>query len=341
MITEKTNTENVELKDFDIFNTKAVLNYGLKAQEKISEFTETILKNVSNKDLGEIGESLAKIIVELKGFEIDKEKKGFLNFFSRNAKKGVNKLTTLKANYNKTYENIDKIIESLEYHQITLMNDVTRLDEMYQLNKDYFTELTAYIESGKKKLESIKNNELVKLQAQAVDSNNPVDAQAVKDMLDVCNRFEKKIHDLELTRTVTMQMGIQIRLIQNSDIQMSEKIQSTITNTIPLWKNQMVIAVGINNSQEAAKTHKSVVDMTNHLLNKNAETLKMATINTAKEVERGIVDMQTLKNTNNSLISTLDEVLKIQEEGKLNRRNAERELIKMEDQLKERLLKAI
>ena len=323
----------------DVYNTSTIISYGAQAQRKIADFSENALGKVTSKDLGEVGEALAKVIVELKGFEIEQEeKKGFFSFFTRNAKKGANKIASLKANYDKAESNIDKIVAVLEKHQMTLLKDVAMLDKMYELNKNYFRELTMYIEAGKKKLASIQNNELTELRAKATESGAPEDAQAVKDLLDLYSRFEKKIHDLELTRTIALQMGPQIRLIQSNDIQMSEKIQSTMVNTIPLWKSQMVLAVGITHSQDAAKVHKEVTDMTNHLLSKNAETLKMATIDTAKEIERGIVDIETLKNTNNNLISTLDEVLKIQENGRIQRKNAEIELVKIEDDLKNKLM---
>lgn len=323
----------------DVYNTSTIMSYGAQAQRKIADFSENALGKVTSKDLGEVGKALTKVIVELKGFEIEsEEKRGLFSFFSRNAKKGANKIAALKANYDKAEANIDKIIEVLEKHQMTLLKDVAMLDKMYELNKNYFKELTMYIEAGKKKLASIQNNELADLRAKATETGLPEDAQAVKDLIDLYSRFEKKIHDLELTRTIALQMGPQIRLIQSNDIQMSEKIQSTMVNTIPLWKSQMVLAVGITHSQDAAKVHKEVTDMTNRLLTQNAETLKFATIDTAKEIERGIVDIETLKNTNNNLISTLDEVLKIQENGRLQRKNAEMELVKIEEDLKNKLM---
>ena len=323
----------------DIHNTSTVISYGAAAQRKVAEFSESALGNVTSKDLGAVGEALTSVITELKGFEIDKEEdKGFFSFFRRSAKKGANKVMALKTSYERAEANIEKVVQVLEKHQVTLLKDVAMLDKLYELNKGYFRELTMYIEAGKKKLASIQDNELQELRAKAQQSGLPEDAQAVKDLLDLYSRFEKKIHDLELTRTISLQMGPQIRLIQSNDIQMSEKIQSTMVNTIPLWKSQMVLALGITHSQDAAKAHREVTDMTNKLLTQNAETLKMATIETAKEVERGIVDIATLKETNANLISTLDEVLKIQEEGRQGRKQAELELNKIEEDLKNKLM---
>ena len=323
----------------DIHNTSTIISYGAAAQRKVAEFSESALGNVTSKDLGAVGEALTSVITELKGFEIDKEEeKGFFSFFRRSAKKGANRVMALKTSYEKAEANIEKLVQVLEKHQVTLLKDVAMLDKLYELNKGYFRELTMYIEAGKKKLASIQDNELQDLRAKAQKSGLPEDAQAVKDLLDLYSRFEKKIHDLELTRTISLQMGPQIRLIQSNDIQMSEKIQSTMVNTIPLWKSQMVLALGITHSQEAAKAHREVTDMTNKLLTQNAETLKMATIETAKEVERGIVDIETLKATNANLISTLDEVLKIQEEGRQGRKQAELELNKIEEDLKNKLM---
>lgn len=322
----------------DIHNTSTVISYGAAAQRKVAEFSENALGNVTSKDLGAVGEALTSVITELKGFEIDKEEKGFFSFFKRSAKKGANKMMALKTSYEKADANIEKVVQVLENHQITLLKDVAMLDKLYELNKSYFKELTMYIEAGKKKLASIQDTELKDLREKAQKSGLPEDAQAVKDLLDLYSRFEKKIHDLELTRTISLQMGPQIRMIQSNDIQMSEKIQSTIVNTIPLWKSQMVLAIGITHSQDAAKAHREVTDMTNKLLTKNAETLKMATVETAKETERGIVDIETLKTTNASLISTLDEVLKIQEQGRQGRQKAEAELVKIENELKNKLM---
>lgn len=323
----------------DIHKTSTVISYGAAAQRKVAEFSESALGNVTAKDLGAVGDALTSVITELKGFEIDKEgDKGFFSFFRRSAKKGANKVMALKTSYERAEANIEKVIQVLEKHQVTLLKDVAMLDKLYELNKGYFRELTMYIEAGKKKLASIQDNELHDLRAKAQQSGLPEDAQAVKDLLDLYSRFEKKIHDLELTRTISLQMGPQIRLIQSNDIQMSEKIQSTMVNTIPLWKSQMVLALGITHSQDAAKAHREVTDMTNKLLAQNAETLKMAAIETAKEVERGIVDIETLKETNANLISTLDEVLKIQEEGRQGRKQAELELNKIEEDLKNKLM---
>ena len=322
----------------DIHNTSTVISYGAAAQRKVAEFSENALGNVTSKDLGAVGDALTSVITELKGFEIDKEEKGFFSFFKRSAKKGANRMMALKTSYEKADANIEKVVQVLETHQITLLKDVAMLDKLYELNKSYFKELTMYIEAGKKKLASIQDTELKDLREKAQASGLPEDAQAVKDLLDLYSRFEKKIHDLELTRTISLQMGPQIRMIQSNDIQMSEKIQSTIVNTIPLWKSQMVLALGITHSKEAAAAHREVTDMTNKLLTQNAETLKMATIETAKEVERGIVDIETLKATNANLISTLDEVLKIQEEGRQGRKQAEAELEKIENDLKNKLM---
>ena len=322
----------------DIHNTSTVISYGASAQRKVAEFSESALGNVTAKDLGAVGDALTSVITELKGFEIDKDDKGFFSFFRRSAKKGANKVMALKTSYEKAEANIERVVQVLEKHQVTLLKDVAMLDKLYELNKGYFRELTMYIEAGKKKLASIQDNELHNLRAKAQESKLTEDAQAVKDLLDLYSRFEKKIHDLELTRTISLQMGPQIRLIQSNDIQMSEKIQSTMVNTIPLWKSQMVLALGITHSQDAAKAHREVTDMTNKLLTQNAETLKMATIETAKEVERGIVDIETLKTTNANLISTLDEVLKIQEEGRQGRKQAELELNKIEEDLKNKLM---
>ncbi len=322
----------------DIHNTSTVISYGAAAQRKVAEFSENALGNVTSKDLGAVGDALTSVITELKGFEIDKEEKGFFSFFKRSAKKGANRMMALKTSYEKADANIEKVVQVLETHQITLLKDVAMLDKLYELNKSYFKELTMYIEAGKKKLASIQDTELKDLREKAQASGLPEDAQAVKDLLDLYSRFEKKIHDLELTRTISLQMGPQIRMIQSNDIQMSEKIQSTIVNTIPLWKSQMVLALGITHSKDAAAAHREVTDMTNKLLTKNAETLKMATIETAKETERGIVDIETLKTTNASLISTLDEVLKIQEQGRQGRKQAEAELEKIENDLKNKLM---
>lgn len=318
----------------DLTNTQMVLQYGAGSQKKIADFSETALTNVRTKDMGEVGKMLSEVVTELKEFDVTEEDRGFLGIF----KKSSNKLTSLKAKYDKAEVNINKICDVLEQHQITLLKDVAMLDKMYELNLNYFKELSMYILAGKKKLDYARNVELPELLAQAEKSGLPEDTQKAKDFAEMCNRFEKKIYDLELTKTVSLQMAPQIRLIQNNDTIMSEKIQSTLVNTIPLWKSQMVIAIGLNHSTDAAKAQREVTDMTNALLKKNAETLKTATIDTAKESERGIVDIETLQNTNKTLISTLDEVMKIQDEGREKRKNAEVELQRLETEMRDKLL---
>lgn len=318
----------------DLKNSTVILQYGAGAQKKIADFSETALSNVRSKDLGEIGELLSGVVYELKKFD-EEEEKGFLGIF----KKGGNKIAAMKSKYDKAEVNINKICTVLEEHQIQLLKDTAMLDKMYDLNKNYFKELSMYILAGKKKLEKVRTQELPKLMENADKSGFPEDAQAVNDFVALCDRFEKKIHDLELTRMVSIQMAPQIRLVQSNDTIMSEKIQSTLVNTIPLWKSQMVLALGMNHSTQAAQAQKEVTDMTNELLKKNAAVLKMATVETAKEAERSVVDIETLKQTNESLISTLDEVLKIQTEGRQKRKEAEEELRKIEGDLKNRLLK--
>ena len=318
----------------EITNSNSILQYGVGAQKKISDFSETALNNVKTKDLGEIGDMLSSVVYELKNFEDTEEKKGILGFF----KKGKNKITEMKIKYDKVEDNINKMCNTLEKHQIQLLKDIAMLDKMYEINKAYFKELSMYILAGKKKLQKLQKEELPKLQAKAKNSGLPQDAQEVNDFLALCNRFEKKIHDLELTKMISLQMAPQIRLIQNNDSLMSEKIQSTIVNTIPLWKSQIVLALGVAHSANAAKVQSEVTNMTNQLLRKNAEILKTSTIETAKESERGIVDIETLKVTNESLISTLDEILRIQTEGRQKRKDAELELRNIEDQLKNKLL---
>lgn len=318
----------------DIHNSNAILQYGVGAQKKLASFSENTLENVKTKDLDEVGNMLSEVVVELKGFDVDEEQKGFLGLF----KKSGNKLASLKAKYDKAETNINKIATALESHQVQLLKDVAILDKMYELNLTYFKELSMYILAGKKKLEQVRSTELVELLNKAKASNLPEDAQAVKDLESQCDRFEKKIHDLELTRMVSIQMAPQIRMIQSSDSLMVEKIQSTLVNTIPLWKNQMVLALGASHAGQAAKAQREVTDMTNELLKKNAALLKDTTIEAAKESERGIVDLETLKNTNASLISTLDEVMKIQTEGRAKRQAAEAEMLQMENQLKNKLL---
>ena len=315
----------------DLHSSNMILQYGAGAQKKMADFSETALENVRTKDLGEM---LASVVSELRTLEEEEEDKGFFSFF----KKSGNKLANMKAKYEKAEGNVERICDALESHQIQLLKDIAMLDKMYELNVTYFKELSMYIAAGKRKLEEVRTTEMAQLEAKAKGSGLPEDAQAVSDLSSLCNRFEKKIHDLELTRAVSLQMAPQIRLVQSNDTLMSEKIQSTIVNTIPLWKSQMVLAIGVENSAKAAKAQREVTDMTNALLRKNAETLKMATIETAKETERGIVDMETLKATNESLIATLDEVMKIQTEGKEKRRAAEVELNRMEGELKQKLL---
>ena len=318
----------------DLRSSNAILQYGAGAQKKISDFSESALENVKTKDLGEVGDMLAGVVTELKSFDEEEEEKGIFGFF----KKGGNKLANMKAKYDKAEVNVNRICDALEGHQIQLMKDIAMLDKMYELNTTYFKELSMYIAAGKKKLQDVATTELPELEAKAARSGLPEDAQAVNDLNALCNRFEKKIHDLELTRTISLQMAPQIRLVQSNDTVMSEKIQSTLVNTIPLWKSQMVLAIGVENSSRAAKAQREVTDMTNELLRKNAEKLKLATVETAKESERGIVDIETLKATNESLISTLDEVMKIQQEGKEKRRTAEAELNRIENELKQKLL---
>ena len=299
----------------------------------MADFSESALENVRTKDLGEIGEMLSSVVTELKNFD-EEEEKGFFGFFKKNA----NKLNSMKAKYAKAEANVNQIVEGLEKHMMTLLKDVAMLDKMYEINKTYFKELSMYILAGQKKLQEVRSTQLTQLIAKAQQTNLPEDAQAANDLSAMCDRFEKKLHDLELTRMISIQMAPQLRLVQNNDTLMSEKIQSTIVNTIPLWKSQMVLALGVTHSQQAAQAQREVTDMTNELLRKNAQTLKMATIETAKESERGIVDIETLKATNESLISTLDEVMKIQEEGRQKRRDAEVELGRIEEELKQKLL---
>ena len=318
----------------DLNKSNQILQYGVGAQKKIADFSESALDNVRTKDLGEIGEMLSGVVTELKSFDVEEEEKGLFGFF----KKSSNKLTAMKAKYDKAEVNINKICEALEKHQIQLLKDIAMLDKMYDLNKTYFKELSMYISAGKQKLDRVEQLELPALIEKSTASGLPEDAQAVNDMTGVVNRFEKKIHDLELTRMISIQMAPQIRLVQGNDTIMAEKIQSTIVNTIPLWKSQMVLALGVTHSTQAAMAQREVTDMTNELLKKNAATLKTATIETAKESERGIVDIDTLKLTNESLITTLDEVLKIQEEGHQKRKEAEVELNRIELELKEKLL---
>lgn len=321
-------------RQIDIRNSTAILQYGAGTQKKMADFSEDALEKVRTKDLGEVGDLLENVVTELKNFDAEEERKGIMGFF----KKGANKLEAMKNKYSKAEANVNKIVETLEKHQIQLMKDAAIMDKMYALNLNYFKELSMYILAGKKKLEEIRSTELPQLMAKAQASGLPEDAQAAKDLDSLCERFEKKIHDLELTRMIAVQTAPQIRLVQGNDTLMAEKIQSTIVNTIPLWKSQMVIALGVAHSTEAAKAQSEVTDMTNALLQKNAQTLKMATIEAAKESERGIVDIETLQKTNESLISTFDEVMNIQREGREKRRAAEAEMYRLEGELKQKLL---
>ena len=318
----------------DINNSSVVLQYGAAAQKKIASFSDSALENVRTKDLGVVGDQIVDLVTELKGFDIEEESKGLFSIFKRQS----NKLTSIKAKYDKAEVNVNKIQESLENHQVQLMKDIVVLDKLYDMNLSYHKELTMYIIAGKKKLQQERATTLEELKAKAHKTGLAEDAQAANDFAQKCDSFEKKLHDLELTRMVSVQMGPQIRLVQNNDKIMADKIQSTIVNTIPLWKSQMVLAMGLSHSSDAVRAQREVTNMTNELLRKNAEVLKMSTIETAKEAERGIVDIETLKATNQSLISTLDEVVKIQEEGKQKRRLAEEELGKIEGELKQKLL---
>ena len=332
-----TPAEQKMVEDFaakiDIENTNQILQYGAGTQKKMADFSNAALENVKTQDLGEVGDLISGVVGELKNFDVE-EDRGFFGFF----KKQSSKIENMKNKYAKAEVNVEKITDALEQHQVRLMKDSAMLDKMYEQNLNYFKELTMYILAGKKKLEETRNGKLLELQNKAAMSGLPEDAQAAKDLDEKCNRFEKKLHDLELTRTISMQTAPQIRLIQNNDTSMVEKIQTTIVNTIPLWKSQMVLALGIAHSTEAAQAQKQVTDLTNELLRKNAETLHMATVETAKASERGIVDIETLQKTNADLIQTLDDVMRIQKEGREKRRAAELEMRKMEDELKKKLL---
>ena len=323
-------------EQINLTDSQAIMNYGVGTQKKMADFSEKAIDNVRTKDMGEVGDMLTSLVTQLKDFDVEEDNKGIMSIF----RKGNNRVNALKAKYSKVETNVSTISGELEKHQIQLMKDVELLDRMYALNFDYYKELSMYIIAGKKKLQQVREKDLVRLQQKARLSGLPEDAQAVKDLAAQCDRFEKKIYDLELTRTVAMQTGPQIRMVQSSDTMMAEKIQSTIVNTIPLWKNQMVIAIGIEHSTQAAKAEREVNDMTNALLRKNADALKSATVATAKESERGIVDMETLKHTNETLISTLDEVMAIQKDGKEKRHAAEAELQGIESELKQKLLQA-
>lgn len=320
-------------QQIDLTNSQMILQYGAGTQKKMADFSENALENVRTKDMGEIGELLSGVVKELKDFD-EEEEKGFLGFFKRSG----NKVNAMKAKYAKAETNINQIVKVLDSHQVQLLKDVALLDKMYELNLTYFKELTMYILAGKQKLNEVRTTKLAEMVRRAQTTGAEEDAQAARDLESMCSRFEKKIHDLELTRQISIQTAPQIRLVQSNDTTMVEKIQSTILNTIPLWKSQMVLALGVEHSAQAAQAQREVTDMTNELLKKNAEKLKMATLETARESERGIVDMETLKATNESLISTLDEVLKIQQEGRQKRKEAEIEMQKMENDLKQKLL---
>ena len=332
-----TEAERKMVADFaekiDITDSTVVLQYGAAAQKNIASFSENALNGVRTKDLGEVGDALSNLVVELKSFGVE-EKKGILGFFQKKR----NELEAMKASYSKAEANVDKIVDVLEGHQVTLMKDIAMLDQMYELNTKYYKELTMYILAGKKRLEAVRANELEALRKKAEETGTQEDAQAYNDMANLCTRFEKKLHDLELTRMISVQMGPQTRLIQNNDALMLEKIQSSLVNTIPLWKSQMVLALGLEHSRQATAAQSAVTNMTNDLLKKNADMLKMGTIETAKEAERSVVDIQTLQHTNQQLISTLDEVMNIQKEGAAKRKEAEAELGRIEGELKQKLL---
>ena len=321
------------VSQIDLANTNGILQYGAGAQKKMADFSEKTLENVRSKDLGEIGDLLTSVVTELKTFDAEEEK-GPFSFF----KKSTNKINAMKAKYDKAEVNVNKICDVLDGHQRQLLKDIAILDQMYAQNLNYFKELTMYILAGKKKLELVRSTELRDLQNKAQMTGKAEDAQAAKDLEDLCNRFEKKLYDLELTRNISLQMGPQIRLLQNNNSMMAEKIQSTIVNTIPLWKNQMVLALGLAHSQQAMQAERAVTDMTNELLKKNADALKMGTIETARESQRGVVDIETLQQTNKSLIETLDELNKIQSEGRAKRAAAEQELTRIEDELKTKMM---
>lgn len=331
-------TERKQVEEFaktiDLYDSQSVLQYASGTQKQIADFSQQALENVKTKDFGEVGETLTRVIGELKNFDTEEEKKGFLGLF----KKNVNKLTAMKARYEKAETNIENICKVLEGHQIQLMKDAAMLDQMYEINQDYFKQLTMYIIAGKRKLEYAKDAELPAMLSKAKATKQSEDMNAANDYAALIARFEKKVYDLELTRTISMQTAPQIRLIQNNDVLMSEKIQSMMVNTIPLWKSQMVIALGVEHANKAAQAQKAVTDMTNELLRKNAENLKTATVDTARQMERGIVDVETLEHTNQLLISTIDEVMQIQEEGRQKREAAEGVLLKMENDLKQKLL---
>ena len=321
-------------KKIDLTDSQLVLQYGAAAQKNVAGFSENALNSVRTKDLGEVGKSLSDLVVELKGFGEEEEKKGLFGIF----KKTGSKLEAMKAQYAKVEANVDKIVRELEQHQVTLLKDVAMFDQMYELNLKYYKELTMYILAGKKRLEEVRATELPVLKAKAEATGAQEDAQAYNDLVQMCERFEKKVHDLELTRMISIQMGPQTRLLQNNDTLMVEKIQSSLVNTIPLWKSQMVLALGLEHGRQATAAQSAVTEMTNELLKKNADMLKMGTIATAREAERSVVDIETLQHTNEQLISTLDEVLNIQKEGAAKRKAAEAELGRIEGELKQKLL---
>lgn len=330
---EEKKTVDAFAGQIDLTNSAMILQYGAGTQKKMADFSETALENVKTKDMGEVGDLLSGVVKELKNFD-EEEETGFLGLF----KKASNKVATMKAKYAKTEANVNQICKALDNHQILLMKDIALLDKMYELNLTYFKELTMYVLAGKKKLAQVRAAELKDLLEKAEQTGLAEDAQAARDLDAMCNRFEKKLHDLELTKTIAMQTAPQIRLVQGNDTMMVEKIQSTLVNTIPLWKSQMVLALGVEHSSQAAAAQREVTDMTNELLKKNAEKLKLATVETVKESERGIVDIETLQQTNASLISTFDEVMQIQEEGRKKRLEAENEMLRMEGELREKLL---
>ena len=321
-------------KKIDISDSQLVLQYGSAAQKSVAGFSESALANVRNKDLGEVGDTLTNLVVELKNFGQEEEEKGIFGFF----KKAGSKMETMKVQYTKAEVNVDKIARELEQHQVTLMKDIAMFDQMYELNLKYYKELTMYIIAGKKRLAEVQSGQLEELRQKAERTGAQEDAQAYNDLVQMCNRFEKKLHDLELTRMVSIQMGPQTRMLQNNDTLMVEKIQSSLVNTIPLWKSQMVLALGMENSRKATAAQSAVTNATNELLKKNAEMLKMGTIATAKEAERSIIDIETLQHTNQQLISTLDEVIQIQRDGAQKRRAAEVELGRIEGELRQKLM---
>ena len=321
-------------KKIDISDSQLVLQYGSAAQKSVAGFSESALANVRNKDLGEVGDTLTNLVVELKNFGQEEEEKGIFGFF----KKAGSKMETMKVQYTKAEVNVDKIARELEQHQVTLMKDIAMFDQMYELNLKYYKELTMYIIAGKKRLAEVQSGQLEELRQKAERTGAQEDAQAYNDLVQMCNRFEKKLHDLELTRMVSIQMGPQTRMLQNNDTLMVEKIQSSLVNTIPLWKSQMVLALGLENSRKATAAQSAVTNATNELLKKNAEMLKMGTIATAKEAERSIIDIETLQHTNQQLISTLDEVIQIQRDGAQKRRAAEVELGRIEGELRQKLM---